>query len=286
MKRSILMLLCAFTTATSYAFDDKEIWWRIEQLFSITGSLQTQINKIPEGKQGIPGERGAQGLPGSQGPQGIPGPQGQMGPEGARGLPGLYTAGEGITIDGDVIKAARRTHHIGELHHGGIIFWVDETGEHGLIASKTDLNHGQGIQWRNGASGNKTTNARADGVGAGEGNTHIVIAEQTIDHQQGSFAALMTAKYRVQEDGETPCPTPIPTGITCYGTWYLPSAHELALIKNNLSQQGFVQFAPDYYWSSTEESATTAWMQNFATGEQVASKKDSTLGQVRAVSRF
>ena len=177
-------------------------------------------------------------------------------------------------------------HRIGDSYHGGFIFWLDSRSEHGLIASKTDLNNGQGIQWRNGDSGNKVTNARADGIGAGDGNTRLIIAQQTVDYQSGNFAALMAANYKVQKDGITPCPIPVPISMTCYGGWYLPSAHELALIKNNLSQRGITSFAPDFYWSSTEVSSTKAWMQNFSSGEQIASDKSSTFGQVRAVSHF
>lgn len=177
-------------------------------------------------------------------------------------------------------------HKIGDMYHGGLIFWLDETNEHGLIVTKTDINQGQGIQWRNGDSGNKVTNARADGIGAGDGNTRLIIAQQTMDYQQGTFAALLAANYRVLEDGKTPCPIPVPVSTTCYGGWYLPSAHELALVQNNLNQQGIATFAPDFYWSSTEASSTKAWLQNFSSGLQIANDKSSTLGQVRAISRF
>ena len=244
------------------------------------GGLQNQITQIPTGKQGERGMQGVQGIPGE------PGPRGATGARGERGEPGVYTAGDGISIEGGVIKIERKTHQIGSLYRGGIIFWLDEAGEHGLIASKHDVNNGHGVQWRNGVSGNKVTNARGDGVGAGEGNTNLIIAQQTMDQQTGTFAALMAASFKVQEDGETPCTTPSALNVTCFGGWYLPSIQELALLKSNLGQQGFAQFAPDFYWSSTEASSTTAWMQNFSTGEQVASKKDSTLGQIRAVSRF
>lgn len=189
-----------------------------------------------------------------------------------------------LKVEVDQLKENK--HKIGDLYNGGIVFWVDSTGEHGLIASKTDVNQTQGIQWRNGASGNRITNARGDGIGAGEGNTRLIISQQTNDSQPGTFAALLAFTYKVLEDGQTPCPTPVPASLTCYGGWYLPSAHELSLIKINLSQQGFASFAPDFYWSSTEVGSTKAWMQNFGTGEQIASDKASTLGQVRAVSRF
>lgn len=72
-----------------------------------------------------------------------------------------------------------------------------------------------------------------DGIGAGEGNTRLIISQQTIDHQRGLFAALLAANYRVLADGETPCPIPVPATIVCYGGWYLPSAHELSLLHLN-----------------------------------------------------
>lgn len=176
--------------------------------------------------------------------------------------------------------------HIGERYQGGLVFYVDESKQHGLIVSLRDLNNGTGIQWRNGDSGNKTTNARGDGIGAGEGNTRLIIAQQTPDAQNGQFAALLAANYRVMADGETPCPTPIAAHTLCYGNWYLPSAYELTLLQQNLGTSGFTAFAPDYYWSSTEASATLAWMQNFSSGEISTHAKSSTLGQVRAVRQF
>jgi hypothetical protein len=258
---------------------------RLANLELETHDLQEQINRVPEGKQGIPGERGLQGIPGERGEPGLMGAQGLQGRPGERGLPGSYIPGNGIEINGDTI-AIKSKHQIGEMYHGGIIFWLDDTGDHGLVASKTDVNKGQGLQWRNGESGNKTTNAKGDGIGAGESNTQIIIAQQTIDHQAGNFAALIAANYRVSADGESPCPTPVSISSTCYGGWYLPSAFELSLMRNNISQQGLATFTPDYYWSSTESTSSTAWMINFATGEQVANPKSSTLGQIRAISRF
>lgn len=33
-------------------------------------------------------------------------------------------------------------HEVGESYQGGIVFWVDETRQHGLIVSKIDANQG------------------------------------------------------------------------------------------------------------------------------------------------
>lgn len=176
-------------------------------------------------------------------------------------------------------------HHLGEEYRGGLIFYVDESGQHGLIASKVDVNQ-QGVQWRNGASGNKVTNARGDGIGAGETNTRVIISQQTIDNQKGTFAALQAANFQVLSDGVTPCKTPVLAEEVCYGGWYLPSAYELQLLHKNLHLNNFSAFAPEFYWSSTEHNVSEAWLMQFASGELISSNKSSTTGRVRAVSKF
>src|SRR5687768_17135081 len=121
---SVLLLTGSFST---YADPIGEILYLIKVLDTKvtalqvkTDSLQTQIANIPEGKQGIPGEKGAPGPQGPQGLRGIPGSQGPMGAEGPRGLPGTYTARDGITIEGDVIKMSRISLQIGEEYRCGL----------------------------------------------------------------------------------------------------------------------------------------------------------------------
>lgn len=269
MNRTFLLIMSLVASCSSYA-DAEDIWLylRLKGIDQEIEGLKTQITNIPQGKQG---ERGLPGAPGARG---------------EKGEPGHYTAGEGISIEGNVIKVLHKTHQIGEFYRGGIIFWLDETGEHGLIASIQDINHGQGMQWRNGASGNKVTNARADGVGAGETNTRLIISQQTIDNQRGTFAALQASNFQVLEDGVTPCKTPMSAETMCYGGWYLPSALELQLIHKNLHLTNFASFAPEYYWSSTEHNVSDAWLVQFATGELISSNKSNTVGKVRAIARF
>lgn len=188
--------------------------------------------------------------------------------------------------ENEALKLGQITRHaIGDSYHGGIIFYVDESGLHGLIASKIDTSD-TGIQWRNGDSGNKITNARGDGIGAGETNTRLIISQQTVYDTKGEFAALQASKFQVMEDGVTPCKTPIAVGHVCYGAWYLPSAYELQLMHQNLHQNNLSSFAPEFYWSSTEAGISNAWLINFSTGQIAANSKSNTLGKVRAVSRF
>lgn len=47
------------------------------------------------------------------------------------------------------------TYTIGQLAQGGKIFWLDETGQHGLVMSLVDVN--SGVVWSNGYSKTKAT---------------------------------------------------------------------------------------------------------------------------------
>lgn len=289
---SVLLLTTSFA-AYSDIIDDHGAYIRAlqRQVTALQGqitNLQTQITNVPEGKQGIPGAQGPQGergISGLQGEQGMRGEKGDVGSTGARGLPGHYTAGEGIAIEDDVIKSTQSTHQIGEQYRGGIVFYVDDSGQHGLIASKMDVPE-QGIQWRNGSAGNKVTNARADGIGAGETNSRLIIAQQTVDDQKGTFAALVATQFQVLADGITPCKTPIDHDTLCYSGWYLPSAFELQLLHTNLHEANLSSFAPEFYWSSTESSVANAWLINFSNGEVTASSKSNTIGRVRPITHF
>lgn len=246
MNKSILTIML-LTSLNAHA-SHTGLWRAIGALGGQISALQAQVNQLPQ--------------------------------------PIHYQAGPGIEIQGAVITAKlSNQHHIGEEYRGGIVFYVDETGQHGLIASKRDV-LSDGVQWRNGPSGNKVTNARADGIGAGETNTRVIIAEQTIDNQKGTFAALKAVSFQVLSDGITPCQTPIANDSMCYGGWYLPGAFELQLMHTHLQEANLSSLAPDLYWSSTEANASKAWLINFSTGELIASDKSNTSARVRAISHF
>jgi hypothetical protein len=200
---------------------------------------------------------------------GAVGATGPQGPIGLTGAPGA--AGTSAPV-----------HVIGESYQGGIVFYVDADGQHGLIAARADQS--AGIQWNNGVA--KLTGTSGDGLGAGVMNTAIIVATQLSDNPTGNFAAKVAADYSVQEDGVSACTSPTyrsPASEKCYGDWYLPSKVELNLLWN---EQGVVGgFAPIEYWSSTENVAGSAWFQNFySSGENTAPKTDTF--KVRAIRAF
>jgi hypothetical protein len=188
-------------------------------------------------------------------------------PVAADGSETKVTAGTNVTVTGSgttaspyVVNATGgATLAIGDSYQGGIIFWLDATGQHGLIAATTDQS--TGIQWYNGTY--TTTNAVRDGIGAGMYNTERIIANQST----GSYAAQLCANY--QGGG--------------YGDWYLPSKYELDLLY--LQKTAVGGFASAYYWSSTENGNGFAWEQNFDDGVQNDYDKNFT-SYVRAIRAF
>lgn len=173
------------------------------------------------------------------------------------------------------LKALIATKKIGDLYGGGIVFYVDDTGQHGLIASVSDQ---KSISW----SGKtiSVTGATGDGLGAGATNTAIIVAALSNEDLPAGFAAQVAADFSVQDDGISPC-----TGAAdevCYGDWYLPSKYELNLL---YLRQYIVGGFEGGYWSSTEDSDFTVWSQGFPTGEQFINKKGSG-GGVRAIRAF
>ncbi|HEM0351356.1 TPA: DUF1566 domain-containing protein [Legionella pneumophila] len=260
MKKLFALIPLLFSAAT-FANDSDNIWYNIQVLYNFTSELRQLTQSLRADLTSLQAKVDA--LP----------------------KPIHYSAGDGIEINGSVIQAKVARHFIGEEYRGGIVFYVDESGQHGLIASKRDALD-KGISWRNGDSGNKITNAQGDGIGAGETNTRLIIAQQTADNQQGNFAALVAANFKVLGDGVTPCKTPVTPDAVCYGDWYLPSAYELQLLYQNLQGNNLSSFAPEFYWSSTEAGVSKAWLVNFSSGEVGVSGKSSTIGKIRPIKQY
>jgi hypothetical protein len=157
------------------------------------------------------------------------------------------------------------THYIGESYGGGIVFYVYDNSQHGLIAATAD--QGSYIWY---AGTNTNTMALADGVGAGRANTAIIIANQGIGNGS-AYAARVCNEYQVNIAG------------VIYGDWYLPSKYELNLL---YLQKGVVGGFPNaYYWSSCEFDSTLARIQFFGNGFQGNGLK-GTAYYVRAIRAF
>ncbi len=173
---------------------------------------------------------------------------------------------------------------VGQSYGGGIVAYVDSTGQHGLIAAKLDQTinstsgyySGTGIMWQQGTfTGNTTvfdiTNATGTKIGSGKTNTALIIAKQTSTGKPFAAAALAVA----YNGGN-------------YNDWVLPSKDELYKLYQNRNQIG--GFELSWYWSSTEKNAWYAEALDFTTGnfDSIGGYKGpgGTPYKVRAVRYF
>jgi hypothetical protein len=172
-------------------------------------------------------------------------------------------------------------HYIGEFFGGGIIFYVSDNGQHGLIVSLDDLDGGNGVAW----SGTTNTNigVSAQSFYDGAANTVAIVAENSAPNK----AATLCDSY--SNDSFT--------------DWYLPSNWEINLlydasflISKILENDGDPTTNPlnannslpiyGNYWSSTERvSGGLAWHYSFYRS-QASNAGKSSLYRVRAIRRF
>jgi Protein of unknown function (DUF1566) len=165
-------------------------------------------------------------------------------------------------------------HYTGELFGGGIVFWVDNTGQHGLITSLIDLSL---TSWSNvtdvliGPTAQSTWN--------GQGNSTAIMGQNGHTNSAAKWCDTYTnANYG--------------TGI--YNDWYLPAIDQLSLIyharyilnKNMEGVSGANKLANDNYWSSTEGDSSTAWAFYLGNGYGYSGYGKSNYYEVRAVRAF
>ena len=156
---------------------------------------------------------------------------------------------------------------IGDTHQGGIIFYLDGSGCHGLVAAPSDQS--TGIQWYNG----NYIDIRAYGSGLFEGKYNTAMIYNT----QGGASSAAAICGNLSLGG--------------YNDWYLPSIEELNKMYQNIGQGNTLglgnvgNFANNVYWSSTEYDKYYAWEQFFGDGTQYYPNKDYT-DNVRAVRAF
>lgn len=141
---------------------------------------------------------------------------------------------------------------IGDFYQGGVVFYLDETGKHGLVCPITNtspaLHEGWGCATVDGADGTA--------IGTGLQNTLDIIAA---------------------------CPTPGIAADICdklelngYSDWYLPSIDELQamnqkrdIITTYALANGGEDFVAAYYYSSSESTGFYAFAYGFGYQQQV-----------------
>ncbi|MES2591288.1 MAG: DUF1566 domain-containing protein [Bacteroidota bacterium] len=156
------------------------------------------------------------------------------------------------------IKKRSEVHTIGEHYGGGVVFYIDSTGQHGLIAATADQKKSK---WYNGFF--IETKATGVAVGTGQANTTAIVKAQGA----GSYAASVCDELE----------------LNGFSDWFLPSKGELALLRTKKAIVG--GFSNPFYWSSSENGSHYAWAQNFNNGLQDYGNKNSAPA-VRAIRAF
>ncbi len=158
-------------------------------------------------------------------------------------------------------KGGYPQHHIGENYGGGIIFYVSDNGQHGLIADSADMG-ADTVKWA--LADTTLLKASLQGAGGGFTNTERIVVKQGT----GKYAANLAANDT--------------TGG--YGDWFLPSVTELILLYQQQQVVGHFNNSGTY-WSSTENANTSATALSFSSGVPSSIPK-ATAGNVRAIRAF
>jgi hypothetical protein len=122
------------------------------------------------------------------------------------------------------------TLYIGQNYAGGIIFYLDGAGEHGLVCTPTSQgSHPWGC--------NGTSIATATSFGTGQSNTAAIVAFCSETNTAARFCDTLN--------------------LNGYSDWFLPSRDEISLM-GTLVTQGILNNV--YYYSSSEAGSSCAYM--------------------------
>ncbi len=170
-------------------------------------------------------------------------------------------------------------HHVGEFYGGGVIFWVDHTGQHGLIINLSYIS--LPMVWSNVSDSLVGTTNDWDGTS----NTTAIISQ----NRHIESAAKLCSRYSNPDNGDGR-----------FSDWYLPSIAELillwshfyevqkALIDDDLNVTSPLAKFP--HWSSTENGSdhdgSSAWTFDFKTGDPYCDEKKTGRNYFRAVRAF
>jgi len=155
---------------------------------------------------------------------------------------------------------------IGSNYAGGIVFYIDGTGQHGLVCALSDQGSFRWGCYGTNISGTSTA------FGTGMANTLAIV--------NGCSQRPIAASV---------CNDLVLNG---YNDWYLPSRDELSLMYQNLRTQNLGSFSSIWYWNSSQYHSDNAWFVNFSNGNVSYGPSNgnyygkSDPGQVRAVRAF
>lgn len=260
-----------------------------------TGAAGAKGDTGATGAKGDTGASGAKGDTGATGPKGDTGAAGAKGDTGAPGADGAAGAAGGARItelsvcDGpDAGTVADELCKIGMTGPGGgPVFFIDSQDQFASFCASGDCNYLEaspadvdeaGGDFTSDWCSDTTTDLGLTGwgksaIGAGRANTATADTTCTSGAVQTAVDYTAPAFNGVGKDD-----------------WWLPSSGELMAMYTNLRPTGVGGFTISssvnaYFWSSSEDTASRSWLQNFNYGDQTVGVK-TTAYRVRPVRGF
>lgn len=158
---------------------------------------------------------------------------------------------------------------VGEFYQGGIVFFLDDTGKHGLVCSISNQSYGS--EW--GCLPTLVTDAKGLSIGTGYQNTIDITNTCTSNDIAAAICNNLT--------------------LNDYDDWFLPSKDELNEIHQNLDvinaaskDNGGEIIQSTNYWTSSSSGGDAAWVQNMDSGGNQYSNLADKSNHVRAIRKF
>ncbi len=184
------------------------------------------------------------------------------------------TSGNGISISANIISLNGPAHYVGQYYGGGIVFYVDQSGNHGLICSMIDIS--TSCAWSDVTT---LIGPEAQSTWDGKSNSTAMISQQT------STSASQLCKDYTNSDYST----------GQYSDWYLPAIDQLLKLYNSIYEvnkaldsdgnPATTAIVKTNYWSSSEYISLDAFFFIFFTGNPGDTYKGTTY-YVRAIRDF
>jgi hypothetical protein len=180
---------------------------------------------------------------------------------------------EGFNCGGNELSA-----NIGDTVYGGIVFYIDSTGQHGLVAALSDLEE----QYKWGCYGESVEGADGIEIGTGLQNTIDIVNSNCmlVDFFSEVIDGSTVYTYSEPYEGQTAAGAAYEHESGGYDDWYLPSKDELYEMYSNIG--GPISGS---YWSSSEYYNYLVWFVNFYSGSTLSLNKYRSY-RVRVIRAF
>ena len=135
---------------------------------------------------------------------------------------------------------------------GGVVFYLDETGKHGLVVSENII--GEAIWDKN--HDYESINGTKREIGCGRENTRLIVANKLAKFKNNVFTKIFSNTNNNKELTASELCTNLK--LNGFEDWFLPSIDEILLLKN-VSKDILNIKSNSHFWSSTESDMFNAY---------------------------